>query len=408
MNNTDDYNKLGTPPGVPTMKGNYADPENTGVGYNTIIGELGDHSVPEGWVQHPKRNTTPGTPPGPPIQWGAPEDPDNAQPGYGYIPTDTTNIEDIFFYHSDHLGSTSYITDAKANITQFDAYLPYGELLVDEHSSSEDMPYKFNGKELDEETGLYYYGARYMDPKISMWLGVDPLLEKHTGLSAYTFCYNNPIKIIDPLGTDTVNLLPPPEQDARTYALRMDAKYLNPDPRVINVWGHGNDTGIEYNGKDISTGEEFDNVLKEHSSVWKDHKDGEFAIIVLHSCSTSKFAKKLSESKKFKNVLIIAPDKNIQVRYKNIKRLGYNSKTKRTYYLSQYIYTGVSNNKSNNPNEFTKDIGLWIGYKNGNVYNNYSGDFRGAGNSEDRPGGVGFEYRTFGERVTSFFKNLFP
>ena len=53
MNNTDDYNKLGTPPGVPTMKGNYADPENTGVGYNTIIGELGDHSVPEGWVQHP-------------------------------------------------------------------------------------------------------------------------------------------------------------------------------------------------------------------------------------------------------------------------------------------------------------------------------------------------------------------
>ena len=44
------------------------------------------------------------------------------------------------------LGSTSYITDDKANITQYDAYLPYGELLVDEHSSSEDLPYKFNGK----------------------------------------------------------------------------------------------------------------------------------------------------------------------------------------------------------------------------------------------------------------------
>ncbi|MBF1508351.1 MAG: RHS repeat-associated core domain-containing protein, partial [Prevotella pallens] len=168
------------------MKGATADPDNTGRGYNEIIGDLGDHSVPEGWVQHPKRNTTPGTPPGPPIQWGAPEDPDNAQPGYGYIPTDTTNTEEIFFYHSDHLGSTSYITDAKANITQFDAYLPYGELLVDEHSSSEDMPYKFNGKELDEETGLYYYGARYMDPKISMWLGVDPLMEKYPEISPYS------------------------------------------------------------------------------------------------------------------------------------------------------------------------------------------------------------------------------
>ena len=48
------YKKLGTPPGVPTMKGNYADPENTGVGYNTIIGKLGDHSVPKGWPQTPK------------------------------------------------------------------------------------------------------------------------------------------------------------------------------------------------------------------------------------------------------------------------------------------------------------------------------------------------------------------
>ena len=109
------YKSLGTPPGVPTMKGATADPHNTGRGYNDIIGDLGDHSVPEGWVQRPKFNEK-GDVPGPPIQWQKPEDPDNAQPGYGYIPTDTTNIEDIFFYHSDHLGSTSYITDAKANI----------------------------------------------------------------------------------------------------------------------------------------------------------------------------------------------------------------------------------------------------------------------------------------------------
>uniref|UniRef100_UPI00035F99C2 RHS repeat domain-containing protein n=1 Tax=Segatella maculosa TaxID=439703 RepID=UPI00035F99C2 len=154
----------------------------------------------EGWVQHPKRNTTPGTPPGPPIQWGAPEDPDNAQPGYGYIPTDTTNTEDIFFYHSDHLGSTSYITDAKANITQFDAYLPYGELLVDEHSSSEDMPYKFNGKEMDAETGLYYYGARYMNPVTSLWYGVDALIEAKPSMAGNTYCLGNPINLTDPDG----------------------------------------------------------------------------------------------------------------------------------------------------------------------------------------------------------------
>ena len=192
----DYYRKLGTPPGVPTMKGATADPDNTGYGYNTIIGELGDHSVPEGWVQRPKFNKK-GDVPGPPIQWQKPEAPDNAQSGYGYVPTDTTNTEDIFFYHSDHLGSTSYITDAKANITQFDAYLPYGELLVDEHSSSEDMPYKFNGKELDQETGLYYYGARYMNPVTSLWYGVDALAEKYATIGGYVYCVSNPIKLID-------------------------------------------------------------------------------------------------------------------------------------------------------------------------------------------------------------------
>ena len=105
------------------MKGATADPDNTGIGYNSIITDLGDHSVPEGWIQHPKFNGK-GDVPGPPIQWSEPESPDNAQPAYGYVPTDTTNTEEIFFYHSDHLGSTSYITNAKANITQFDAYLP--------------------------------------------------------------------------------------------------------------------------------------------------------------------------------------------------------------------------------------------------------------------------------------------
>ena len=111
--------------------------------------------------------------------------------------------EDIFFYHTDHLGSTSYITDAKANIAQFGAYLPYGELLVDEHSSTEEMPYKFNGKEFDQETGLYYYGARYMNPVTSLWYGVAPLAEKYPSVSSLIYCFDNPIKYIDPDGRKT-------------------------------------------------------------------------------------------------------------------------------------------------------------------------------------------------------------
>ena len=193
------YKKVGVAPGVPTEKGAYGDPENTGVGYNAVLTELGNHDVPQGWIQTPRPNTTPKTNPGPPVSWNDPSNPDDPQAGYGYIPNDTTK-EETFFYHSDHLGSTSYITDDKANITQYDAYLPYGELLVDEHSSSEDLPYKFNGKQFDEETGLYYYGARYMNPMASLWYGVDPQIEKMPKDGSYSYCFGNPIKLIDPNG----------------------------------------------------------------------------------------------------------------------------------------------------------------------------------------------------------------
>ena len=190
------YKKVGVAPGVPTEKGAYGDPENTGVGYNAVLTELGNHDVPQGWIQSPRPNTTPGTNPGAPVSWNDPSNSDDPQAGYGYIPNDTTK-EETFFYHSDHLDSTSYITDDKANITQYDAYLPYGELLVDEHSSSEDLPYKFNGKQFDEETGMNYYGARYYEPRLSLWMSVDRFAEKYPATSGYNYAINNPVQYID-------------------------------------------------------------------------------------------------------------------------------------------------------------------------------------------------------------------
>ena len=68
-------------------------------------------------------------------------------------------------------------------------YLPYGETLVDEHLNSYNTPFKFNGKELDDETGNYYYGARYYNPKTSIWLSVDPLAEKMPSWSSYNYVF---------------------------------------------------------------------------------------------------------------------------------------------------------------------------------------------------------------------------
>ncbi|MCQ2211707.1 MAG: hypothetical protein MJZ34_15600, partial [Paludibacteraceae bacterium] len=106
----------------------------------------------------------------------------------------------IFFYHPDHLGSTSYVTDADGNIAQHIEYIPYGEVFVEERNSQFSTNYLFNAKELDNETGLYYYGARYLDPTGAMWLSVDPMWEKYAGMSPYNYCMGNPVKLVDPDG----------------------------------------------------------------------------------------------------------------------------------------------------------------------------------------------------------------
>jgi RHS repeat-associated protein len=106
-----------------------------------------------------------------------------------------------YFYHSDHLGSSMLITDASGNVTQQLDYLPYGEVFLEKRANVDyHTPYKFNGKELDEETGLYYYGARYMNPRLSIWYATDPLQEDYPYVSTYTYTYCNPILIIDPNG----------------------------------------------------------------------------------------------------------------------------------------------------------------------------------------------------------------
>jgi RHS repeat-associated protein len=107
-----------------------------------------------------------------------------------------------YFYTGDHLGSTSMVLDADGNISQSVTYIPYGEIFVEERNGTWNTPYLFNGKELDEETGLYYYGARYLNPTNGMWLSTDPLFEKYMGMSPYNYCAGNPVKIIDPTGME--------------------------------------------------------------------------------------------------------------------------------------------------------------------------------------------------------------
>jgi RHS repeat-associated protein len=119
--------------------------------------------------------------------------------------TDTSNQSFLYFYHPDHLGSTSYVTDDAGEVYEHMEYFAFGETFVQEHSNTDRIPYLFNGKELDEETGLYYYGARYYDLRTSIWQSVDPLAEKYPQWSPYNYTEENPIRNIDPDGRGTTS-----------------------------------------------------------------------------------------------------------------------------------------------------------------------------------------------------------
>ncbi len=128
-----------------------------------------------------------------------------------------------FYYHPDHLGSSSYITNLDGEVVQHVEYVPFGEVFIEERNSTWNTPYLFNGKEFDEETGLYYYGARYYDARLSLWMSVDPIsnydplnsenyldgehnggVRNHYNLNPYIYCYQNPVKLSDPDGKQVI------------------------------------------------------------------------------------------------------------------------------------------------------------------------------------------------------------
>ena len=133
-----------------------------------------------------------------------------------------------YFYHGDHLQSATLITDYEGSVYERINYTPYGELWLEKSGNNGEnyLPYRFTGKELDSETGLYYYGARYLDPMYSRWLSCDPALgeyipqapisdeaKKHNqnlpGMGGvfnpingnlYHYAGNNPVTYVDPTG----------------------------------------------------------------------------------------------------------------------------------------------------------------------------------------------------------------
>jgi RHS repeat-associated protein len=124
------------------------------------------------------------------------------EPGFKFK-TDSDPELVLYFYHPDHLGSSSFITDVDGLAYQHLQYLPFGEVFFDQRMGNP-ARYTFSAKEKDEETSYSYFGARYYDAELSVWLSVDPLAGAYPEFSPFMYCAGNPIILLDPDGNDII------------------------------------------------------------------------------------------------------------------------------------------------------------------------------------------------------------
>jgi RHS repeat-associated protein len=165
----------------------------------------------------------------------------------------------VYYYHGDHLGSAQVVTDYRGEVYEHIEYTPYGELWVEHAPNVEATPFRFTGKERDSETGLYYYGARYLNPQTGMWLSTDPAMGEYipqapindearkynqnlpgmggvfntVNLHVYHYAGNNPVRYTDPTGEASLGALL--LIAAKANVINSVAKKYNIDPLSIAI-----------------------------------------------------------------------------------------------------------------------------------------------------------------------------
>lgn len=121
----------------------------------------------------------------------------------GEDPSNALGVPLVRYQYSNHLGSASLETDASGQPVSYEEYHPFGTTAYWSSKPGHDTKlrrFRFSGKEQDDETGLYYFGARYYAPWLGRWTSSDPA-GFVDGFNLYRYCKNTPVMLVDPLGT---------------------------------------------------------------------------------------------------------------------------------------------------------------------------------------------------------------
>ena len=159
---------------------------------------------------------------------------------------------ETYFYGTDHLGSTTVMTDSNGEVVWRGYISPFGDSATGEGSVEEAV--KFTGKELDPETGLYYFNARWYDPKLGKFITEDPARD---GINWYVYVLNNPLRFIDPSGLELkINSVDGSLDDDFMNEVETALQNIDPSAKVDR------DTGLIYQDEEIGySGHEKGNSL---------------------------------------------------------------------------------------------------------------------------------------------------
>ena len=160
-------------------------------------------------------------------------------------PANPLRLPLVRYQYGNHLGSATLETDTAGRVISYEEYHPFGTTAYRSGKPGVGLSlkrYRFGGKERDDETGLYYSGARYYAPWLGRWANVDPA-GFVDGLCLFMYCRNNPVGLTDPTGTEALpNYLPGTETDRLTpqstlaermaFAERRGLRVVDPHPEL--------------------------------------------------------------------------------------------------------------------------------------------------------------------------------
>ena len=246
----------------------------------------------------------------------------------------TNAVEPVYYFHSDHLGSASWISDGTGGAVQHLLYLPFGEHFVNERSAAYDERFTFTGKEKDIETGYYYFGARFDNVDLG-FMSVDPMTDKYPSLTPYNYCAWNPIIFYDPDGNEKLIFFDIKYPKQRSFngkgayqrfksaqakcdsnrILYKNAQNYKDHDGVVHLFAHGHRQHVDFaeNGVKDAIGAEL--LLLQYSETYKKNMvEGNPTLLIMHSCETGKGKNSIAQqlSKRTDgDLLVFAPSEKL-------------------------------------------------------------------------------------------------